>query len=363
MVTLRMDSMVKGFTILSLVLGLGAHGFEPSQVQIKKFRFHSHHALNFERLVIEFGNRGGNGAAKVRMAPTGNGKETVVGVERVALVGAIPEAAINDAYSRESHFFGPIAINNDNPNAGFTIRTFVKNPNAMVDAFWLENPSRLILDVYPKTSPRAQGPEVLAAFSPSRGVASHGGRRVASHRGNVVCYFSNSQVVANLGFEKGNQPRGLAMVVDDSNASPAEGSVVCYPTSAQAQPRVTFNMRNQTQKVSMDFDQRPVSSLPFSQPQHPQQYQQQHSTPLFQSKPTSRDEQLNRDADMALGGEDDGRGLASPGLFSGMDNFNKNNPPPTLGKQLAPPSQGGGLPGRSPQLANPAPAGLLPPLR
>lgn len=343
-------SLFKPWMPLGILLSsLALQAAQPSQVQIKKFRFHHHNALNFERLVIEFANRGNGGNAHVRLAPSGNGKETMIGIDRVNLVGAIPESAINDAYTKESHFFGPVSINNDNPNAGFTIRTFVKNPHTMVDAFWLESPSRLIVDVYPKNSPRAQGPEVLAAFSHSRGLASHGGHGVktAGRKGNVVCFFSGAQVVANLGFEKANHSRGLAMVVDDSNANLTDGGVVCYPMSAQAQPKVTFNMKNQTQRVSMEFGQRPLSSLPFSPaPQNAP----------FPNTPSSHEEQLNRDADVALGGEDDGHGLSSPGLFSGIDNFNKNNPPPTLGKQLAPPG------GHAPQLANPTPGGLLPPL-
>lgn len=340
-----------------LLLPLLSLGADTSQIQIKKFRFHQHLGLDFERLVLEFSQRG-SGTPQVSVSPTQNGREASLNVSSATLVGAIPEATINDSYSRVSRYIGPISINNDNPNFGFSIRTFIKNANVSVDSFWLKNPTRLIVDVYPKGSLRAQGPDVLKNHSgPSRGLASH---KPTPGNHNVICFFTAAQVQASLGFEQGKTPRSLAMSVDDSGVNyAADKNVICYPYAAQAQPKIAFEMKAGTPRLSYEPSaSAPRSTNSFTAQPPPPRHEQWNT-----GRPLTKDEQLNRDADLALGlpGDADleGRGLASPGLFDGADNFDKNKPPPTLGKALSPFKPGST--GR-PILANPGPGGLLPPV-
>ena len=123
---------------------------ELAKFEIRKFRFRRHNTKNFERLVIQFTgkNQAGPKPSVKIIAPT-TGKEATIEIGNANLVGAIPEALINDSYVSRSHFLGPVSINTDGPEAGFTIRTFLKAPVG-VDAFWLEHPDRLVLDVFPR---------------------------------------------------------------------------------------------------------------------------------------------------------------------------------------------------------------------
>lgn len=339
--------LILAFTLLPRA-GWSSNG---SQIQIKKFRFHQHLGADFERLVLEFTQKGA-GLPNVRVLPLQNGKEASLNIGEATLIGAIPEATINDSYSKTSRYIGPISINNDNPSLGFTIRTFVKNPTVSIDAFWLKSPTRLIVDVYPKGSLRANGPDVLK-HSASRRLASTKKGGLAPNR-NVICFFTAAQVHASLGFELGAAPKALNMTVDDSGVNyAADKNVICYPYSAQAQPKVTFDLRTGAPRISSEpvQEQRPVVQTPAVQTPAKQ--------PWNVGRPLTKEEQLNRDADLALGlpGDEelDGRGLASPGLFDGTDNFDKNKPPPSLGKNLAP------APGRPALQANPAPGGFIVP--
>lgn len=348
---------------MSILMGasISAHSAENAQLEIKKFRFNQHNELVFERLVLEFASKGGgHHTPSIRLAPSASGKETLISVDRVTLVGAIPESTINDSYSKKSRFFGPVSISTDNPTAGFTIRTFVKTSQAVVDSFWLEKPHRLIVDVYPKSSPRAAGPGILNNFHPQRSVASAVTHGKTGHKtlpksvDNVLCFMANAQIVADLGFESAQHARGLSMTVDDStmNYGATDKQVVCYPKKALMQPKVTFSPKYSIPKATLELDQSMHAPTPVAPPAAPSNWETGKDK-------VSKEEQTNRDADVALGlpndAELEGRGLSSPSFFSSQDNFNKNNPPPTLGKPLLPP-------GAKPTLANPAPVGLLPPI-
>src|SRR5687768_6859128 len=95
------------------------------EFEIKSYRFNHHENLNFERLVLEFKTKGHLAQIpSVRAVPSSSGKETVIHVGKIVLVGAIPEASINDSYTRKSSFIGPVSLNTDT-GSGFSIRTFL----------------------------------------------------------------------------------------------------------------------------------------------------------------------------------------------------------------------------------------------
>ena len=351
---------------LSFTLLYAAEG--DAQLQIKKFRFNHHSGLQFERLVLEFAKKGNTRVSPhIRLTPLSSGKETLIQIQKATWVGAIPESSINDSFARKSSYLGPISLNTD-AATGFNIRTFTKDSHAVVDSFWLDNPARLIIDVFPRHSPRAQGPNAVGR----RGLAHEGkyverseskqGNKWAAHdqtkRDLVICFPSNSQVKANIGFQRSTQERlnlGVSMSIDNTlslASMPSADGIVCYPKGAQVVPTIQFSSKDNAFRSSYgNTNERYADNrYPYSM-----------NTPLA---PTlglgNSDAATNADADLALSLPDDNesaRRLQSPESSNYEDNFNKNNPPPSLGKRLPPP---GSNEAQSIQLASPA--GLLPPL-
>ena len=270
---------------------------DDAQLQIKKFRFNRHVKLGFERLVIEFSNKApGKVVPNIRLIPDKLGKETTVQVSKATLVGAIPESSMNDSYAKKSHYFGPVSINTDT-TAGFEIRTFIKQSHSIVDAFWLQNPSRLIVDVFPKDSERALGANIktsrtTASFESSEPTASKVNSNGAkTNRSDwmklekpeddlVLCFPTNTQVKANIGFEKFT-PRlgaGVPLSIDNtfsSASSSVQESIVCYPKGAQVTPLLKFqpNQNSQYGRVELEngnapnpMNGRQPSSIPQMNP-------------------------------------------------------------------------------------------------
>ena len=336
----------------------------------------------------------------IRLIPDKLGKETTVQVSKATLVGAIPESSMNDSYAKKSHYFGPVSINTDT-TAGFEIRTFIKQSHSIVDAFWLQNPSRLIVDVFPKDSERALGANIktsrtTASFESSEPTASKVNSTGAkTNRSDwmklekpeddlVLCFPTNTQVKANIGFEKFT-PRlgaGVPLSIDNtfsSASSSVQESIVCYPKGAQVTPLLKFqpNQNSQYGRVELEngnapnpMNGRQPSSIPQMNPNgnsqqfnggYPQQfnggYPQQFNggypgnnqyAPTQRMGPQSnfnspRNNQMNQDADLAFGLQGDSKlSLKSFGNANGnrtyQDSFQQKAPPLSLGKKLPPPN-------------------------
>ena len=377
---------------------------DDAQLQIKKFRFNRHVKLGFERLVIEFSNKApGKVVPNIRLIPDKLGKETTVQVSKATLVGAIPESSMNDSYAKKSHYFGPVSI--------------IKQSHSIVDAFWLQNPSRLIVDVFPKDSERALGANIktsrtTASFESSEPTASKVNSNGAkTNRSDwmklekpeddlVLCFPTNTQVKANIGFEKFT-PRlgaGVPLSIDNtfsSASSSVQESIVCYPKGAQVTPLLKFqpNQNSQYGRVELEngnapnpMNGRQPSSIPQMNPNgnsqqfnggypqqfnggYPQQfnggYPQQFNggypqkfnggypgnnqyAPTQRMGPQSnfnspRNNQMNQDADLAFGLQGDSKlSLKSFDNANGnrtyQDSFQQKAPPLSLGKKLPPPN-------------------------
>jgi len=354
---------------------LFASGDPQAEFQIKKFRFNRHLKLGFERLVLEFSSKGGSKESPtIRLVPDNLGKETTIHVSKASLVGAIPESSINEAYTKKSQYFGPISINTDT-TAGFEVRTFTKQSRSIVDAFWLQNPPRLIVDVFPKDSDRAMGPNVVqkrstasVAVEPSHPAEQHGHpSSVPAKSGKdwtemekpgddaILCFPANAQVRANIGFEKGVGRAGtnVAEGIDNTFGAAAAGTpdtIVCYPKGAQVTPLLKFQPeangyygRADGRQPSSVAPAYPNYSYPPMAPQmgYPgNNYYMPAPRMAPQSSVMGRDQVFNNEADVALSLPDDEnlseRGLSSTGLSSG-DNFNQKAPPLSLGKRLPSP--------------------------
>ena len=252
-------SLILCVLILSVfILVPAVHSAAPDDApryEIRKFRFRSHKHKDFERLVVEFKQKGSpsNEIPNVRIDGGTTGKEANIIIEQATLVGAIPEALINDSYVTKSDFLGPISINTDGPTTGFSLRTFLKEP-VSVDAFWLNNPSRLVLDVFPSNSPRVAArvpdpePAPVRRKLASLRASSQGSDWKESNPNEIVCYPVSAAVSASVNFTPRNpsaQQFSAVELVAPNGQMQARGPepVVCFLASAQVVASVAFQTK------------------------------------------------------------------------------------------------------------------------
>lgn len=366
--------------IFILLLASVSSSYGSAQLEIHKFRFNRHAGQGFERLVIEFGAVGDTSNVSVRQNPSG-AQEVSINIDKAALTGAIPESAINDNFTPKSHMLGPISIGTDNPQGGFSVRAFLKDTHAKVDAFWLSKPARLIIDAYQPDSVRASSRDVLGSSGryPASKTHQPKNRNVASGTpSDIYCFPVSAQVKAKIGFELYEGYSRVAVAMKDPAKTPQNlnESIVCFPTVARVNPTLTFYSSDVplATPVNSPAQEKPITLapqewMPATSTPAPNPITAMPSTPTIQSPKEKAEAQLNAEADAALsipstpGAEpapvDEKRKVAAePMLVPFGQDFNKNNPPPTLGKPLLPPTQNSG--GKTPVMANPG--SLLPPM-
>lgn len=354
-----MQTFMKNNSILFLLtclLNVSAFG---NDLTIRNFRFARHNALDFERLVIEFkaSEAGAKPGVKINLGE----REAQIQLRGAQLVGGIPETAINESYKGSSKYFGPLSINTDSPDGNVLLRAFTKKSNSKVDAFWLNDPPRLIVDVFPEDSERSFGREVVGNrefASTSSHKKSHGSSHEEApsvSRGNsaVVCYPANAQVKPTIGFDRRAKVAG--MVVSAADLSKSIGNdILCFTSASSVVPTISFQPNEPTSVSGLfqgNFDEKPRVFVPSNEPVKKQ---------AIVEKPMGAPQEQQGEEDMLGLGDGEMRSPTTASQYD--DSFNKNNPPPTLGKTLLPPieSSGAGGKGGSGQGANPAT--LLPPL-
>ncbi|MCB0417257.1 MAG: hypothetical protein H6617_09395 [Bdellovibrionaceae bacterium] len=219
------------FLFLLAVGGPSVFAAGETPITLKHFRFGKHKSQDFERLVIQFG--GNRPDPRVQISANPNQKEATVALENVHLIGAIPESAINDSYVGKSRYLGPISINTDDPNRATTLRVFLKENTLKFDAFWLQNPARLVVDAFPPTSPRSsKGRFILTAAKKAAQ------RNLASStlvNKDVVCFPIASQLSPTVSFREqaATTPSGF---VKNSLIGP----IACYPVDAEVKATIFF---------------------------------------------------------------------------------------------------------------------------
>jgi len=233
-----------------LVVSFSCIGFAKTELTIKKFRFRHHNDSKFERMVVEFSGPSVNVPVEIKTnKATSRERDLSLSMSDVQLVGAIPESAINESFQTKREWSGPLSFVVDTPKNGFSIRTLLKGNEKELDAFWLSEPTRLVIDVYPKTSPRAGNREALKV---SRAVASvkDGNAKMSPKKkahslsDSIFCFPANSQLDAAIAFEP---YKGTSAVKVDV-AKPGEPlsdkqkeGIVCYPAHTRVHPQVSFD--------------------------------------------------------------------------------------------------------------------------
>ncbi|NBT59444.1 hypothetical protein EBT16_11735, partial [bacterium] len=238
---------------------------------------------------------------------------------------------INESLQKIRKWLGPLSINSDMPKNGFSLRTLLKNPEAQVDAFWLAQPTRLVVDVYPKNSPRANSRNLLEM---NREFASEKRKSQAKSRESIYCFPSTAKMGASVAFAPWKGSNLVPLDVKDSAAAKDEmkEGVVCYPAQSRLHPQVSF--ANGEMEKSPDSNGSPAQS----------QLAPENNLPLKDTGRTSLLPPMEK--------SDEARALASestkPGQF---DPKIQNKLPPSLGANFEKAQKG----------ANPA--SLLPPFR
>ncbi|MEZ4749943.1 MAG: hypothetical protein R3B54_04760 [Bdellovibrionota bacterium] len=219
--------------ILSVLVSLTpcAFGAGETPITLKHFRFGKHKNQDFERLVIQFG--GNKPDPRVQISTSPNQKEATVALENVHLVGAIPESAINDSYVAKSRYLGPISINTDDPNRATSLRVFLKENTLRFDAFWLQNPARLVVDAFPPTSPRSSKGRFILTAKPK--VKDRAPASTTFVNKDVVCFPINAQLSPTVSFKEQAATAPSGFVKDSRN-----GPIACYPVDAQVKATIFF---------------------------------------------------------------------------------------------------------------------------
>lgn len=249
--------MLRFLTLLVLTSTVAALGADKGE--IKRFRFQRHAKQDFERLVMEFGGNGKGATPNVKVTPQSAEKNVQIAVEGFSLVGAIPEAAMNESFGRRSKYLGSLALNTDKANSLF-IKANLKDSKVQIDAFWLDSPSRLVVDAFPASSPRAAGPAVLAnhrvtasEHTAPKAAEAHEAHEAheatppaptkkKAHKGSFVCYPASAQVVASTSYEDPATKKGLQIETDGAPVTGPtaanQNTVACFPQSSKLKAKI-----------------------------------------------------------------------------------------------------------------------------
>jgi hypothetical protein len=213
-------------TLLAIALVASFGLADTGKYEISKYRFSKKSGKSGERLVIEFSTKNKGSKPQVKTQFNSSNKSVAVHIDNASLMGAIPEAMINDTYLPKSNYLGNLNINTDDKES-FHLKVALKNSVKDVDAFWLDSPARLVLDI--STGGGHSTAKGDHSYS-SRGIASEEKRSTKS--GKVMCFHADSQVTPAIMFDK-------KLGIQGQQNGAADG-IVCYPTSALVDINVTY---------------------------------------------------------------------------------------------------------------------------
>jgi len=280
--------------LVSLTFFISSFALAQTELSLKKFRLRPGTPGSFERLVLEFKGTPVDTEAEVKKTSSGTEQDISIRISNVQWMGAIPESQINEQLENKRKFMGPLVINTDSPKNGFTLRTLLKNPEYEVDAFWLSKPTRLVVDVFSKSSPRMDNrafnpaatmrkvssvkmkksvkksmeppmPEAKVspvtapvpvpvpapalsiapkpaevASSPMNSMTENKEKEVSE---NIFCFLSKAQMSPTVAYEPWRG--GSSIPLEVRNPSAAEGEqkegIVCYPALSRVHPQLNFD--------------------------------------------------------------------------------------------------------------------------
>ncbi len=207
-----------------------------NQLEIRKYRFSRHTNKGFERLVLEFDHLGSNGN-KPTLKVESSGFEAKVTLLDAHLSGIIPESEINKSYLTRSRYLGPVTIAAE--KGTFNVTTNLKKSSS-VEAFWMDKPARLVVDVFPMTTTatRATGRKIASLKGSAAGQTTPMAPPKTAAKHEVFCFPQSSQLQASIAFDTIIETSG-----ESSASSPTpEGGVVCFPATARLTPQIAYKL-------------------------------------------------------------------------------------------------------------------------
>lgn len=323
------------------------------RLEIRNYRFQAHRGQGFERLVLEFSRKDQNPKVQPLVKVTPAGAEMDIAIDRAVLMGAIPESLINDSYQAKSRYLGALSVNADNPAAGFSLRTALKNPKAKLKAFWLANPPRLVIDV-------RVGKEIASTDeggSATLKVTRKKPQPPAFER--FICFPAAAKVGMNVVFQMAQTKKeeelknvhvNLQGTSVQEEAAPPPDAIVCYPREAQVVAQLGFEMPKAEPNEGTDANTEPAPLQTNSAPRP-------SAAPTGGMTTTAAD-----DSDMTLNPEPAGAKATGPRMPGSM------MAPRLAAPILPPPPSAEAMPASAPETikkapAAPSPASLLPPLK
>lgn len=243
-----------------------ANTTDGQQALLQQYRFQKHAGQDFERLVLQFDDVKAVKGRKVSTSfPLDGGNTTIVEVTNLSVNKNIPVNFMDTFKNKKSKYLTSVNFNINEGNA-FATKLGLDSSDTVVDAFWLENPSRLVIDVFPKNSPRSAGPAILgqaaekadrtAASDPLATEAENLALTVkeeikkvmtktrdtwnsnSKYRKDFYCFPASAEVTASLDYKTKATEKVAA---EGTFPSPrANDYVVCYPKVATVNPRVEF---------------------------------------------------------------------------------------------------------------------------
>ncbi len=218
--------------------------------EIQEFRFGKHAKQGYERLVLQLRtSKKGIRLPSVKTSMNPASQMASVFVQNAELVGAIPESSINTYFRGRSRLLTALTIDNSSTSS-LTIRVDLKDKGTTVDSLWLDNPARLVIDVFGNVSARASG--VALADQKSSGKSTAKQSKHSVRTSDYICFPYTAQVTAALSTEQVGRsaPRYQieleAPTLQDVETKP-DDAVFCYPKASQITAKV--EMRKGTPEI------------------------------------------------------------------------------------------------------------------
>lgn len=216
-------------------LGASADVTTPA-LEIKEYRFQRHPRHGYDRLVLEFYRRDSNSSAEPTVQVSRESATTsTITIQNAVLVGAIPESLINDSFVGKSKYLGPISVNMETTGDSFSLRGELKTSSATLKAFWLANPSRLVID----------------GISKNRDIAISREGRHSSPKNDYICFPANAAVGLSVVFQPRDHYReeiqNVRVNLEGNAVTPQatlpEDAILCYPKRAEVNAKLNFEFR------------------------------------------------------------------------------------------------------------------------
>jgi len=211
--------------------------------EIKDFRFGRYAKQGYERLVLELVEKEKTlaPAPSVKVNPNSAHSDVMVNISPAVLTGAIPESLINEAFTKKSKLLGSLSVNTDNSAGTVSLKASLKDPKAAVEAFWLNNPPRIVVDAISAGGKKGRGVATHEDSGSSTGTSEAPAKKWRA--GDFICFPSGAQAKLSVVFKARAGGSDFSPIPVPMPSAPApQEAIVCYPRNTQVTAALSFAM-------------------------------------------------------------------------------------------------------------------------